>query len=119
ARPPRRAATRMPAGRRRRARGKGRPARAPGSFLQRLSGARSRLVRLLYRLGGLRRHVVLVVLGEHLARVEDAVGAELALRDHALALAEEVRQRPLVDDGYRLRRIRDDEVHRDAVGLAA
>ena len=36
-----------------------------------------RMPRALQRLGGLRRHVVLVVLGEHLARVERAVGAEL------------------------------------------
>ena len=43
--------------------------------------------------GRLGRHVVLVVLGEHLARAEHAVGAELALRHHAFAFAEQVRQR--------------------------
>ena len=40
--------------------------------------------------GGLGRHVVLVVLRQHLGRAEHAVGAELALRDDALALLEEV-----------------------------
>ena len=38
------------------------------------------------------RHVALVVLGQHLARLEHAVGAEGALRHHALALAEQVGQ---------------------------
>src|SRR5947207_12545738 len=47
-----------------------------------------RLCALLERVRRLGRHVVLVVLGEHLARGEHAVGAKLALRHHALAFAE-------------------------------
>ena len=40
--------------------------------------------------GGLGRHVVLVVLGQHLAGAEDAVGLELALRHHTFAFLEQV-----------------------------
>ena len=49
-----------------------------------------RLARLVERVLRFRRHVVLVVLGQHLARAEHAVGVEPALRDDALALAEQV-----------------------------
>ena len=73
----------------------------------------------LERLAGLRRHVVLVVLGQHLARVEHAVGAHLALRDHALALLEQVGQDAAVGHGHGLRGVGDDEVHVGAVALDA
>jgi hypothetical protein len=46
----------------------------------------------LQAIGDLRRHIGLVVLGEHLFGVEDPVGAELALGDDPLALAEQVGQ---------------------------
>ena len=72
----------------------------------------------LHRVGRFGRHVVLVVLGEHLARDEHAVGPELALRHDALALAEEVGQDAAIDDRHALRGVGDDELHRDAVGLA-
>src|SRR5690606_40484603 len=42
--------------------------------------------RLAQRLFGLGRHVVLVVLGQHLRGDEDPIGTERALRHHALAL---------------------------------
>ena len=64
------------------------------------------------RLGGFGRHVVLVVLGQHLARDEHAVGAELALRDHALAFLEQVGKDAGVDDRDRLRGVGHDEAHR-------
>src|SRR5262249_29705371 len=51
---------------------------------------------VLQRLGGLGRHVVLVVLGQHLARDEDAVLADLALGHHAFALLEQVGQDAVV-----------------------
>ncbi len=54
----------------------------------------------LQRLGDFGRHVVLVVLGQHLARGEDAVGAERALGDHALAFAEQVGQQAAIDHGH-------------------
>ena len=73
---------------------------------------------LLQRLGGLGRHVVLVVLGEHLARAEDAVGAELALRDHALALLEEVGKDAGEDHGNRLRGVGHAEAHGERVLVA-
>ena len=47
---------------------------------------------LLQRVGDLGRHVVLVVLGEHLGRAKPPSAAERALRDHALAFAEQVGQ---------------------------
>src|SRR5437763_6521204 len=77
------------------------PARAPMRIVRaRGSWRLDRLLRfraLLERMRRLGRHVVLVVLGEHLARGEHAVGAKLALRHHALALAEKIRQLAAVD----------------------
>jgi hypothetical protein len=84
--------------------------------LRRLGGG---LVRLLHGLGRLRRHVVFVVLGEHLARAEHAVCAQLPLRNHALALAEQVRQRAAVDHGDGFRRVGDHEAHLHAFALHA
>src|SRR4051812_39906370 len=70
--------------------------RARGSWLAALLAGERGLVDvvpgLLERLCGFRRHVVLVVLGQHLARLEDPVGPDSALRDHPLALAEQVRK---------------------------
>ena len=62
-----------------------------------------RAVRLVKR--GLRfgRHVVLVVLREHLGRLERAVGLQRALRDDAFAFLEQVGKDAGVDDGNRLR----------------
>src|SRR5690348_15315021 len=67
-----------------------------------------RLVDRFLRLGG---HVVLVVFREHLGRMEGAVGPELALRDDAFPLLEEIGQQPRICDGNRLRRIRHAEMH--------
>ena len=77
-----------------------------------------RLARLLHRLGRFRRHVVLVVLGEHLGRGEHAVGAELALRDDAFALLEQVRKDAGVAHRDAFRGVGDDEADRQAVGGA-
>src|SRR4029077_2055545 len=44
------------------------------------------------------RHIIFVVLGEYRRRGEDPVGAQLALGDDALPLAEEIRQQSLIDD---------------------
>src|SRR5690606_26376347 len=83
------------------------------------------LRRLAYRmpgaaqcLGRLRRHVVLVVLGEDFACLEGAVGLERALRDDAAALLEEVGKDAGVRDGDRLRVVGDAEGHRRAVSDA-
>ena len=71
-----------------------RPARCRRSFAERLGAhrlgqLRVALLRALQRLGGFGRHVVLVVLGEHLAG-DEHVALQLALGDDALALLEEV-----------------------------
>src|SRR5687768_4542150 len=52
--------------------------------------------RFLQRLGDLRRHVGLVVLGQHLACDELAAVVERAFDDHALAFAEQVRQQAAI-----------------------
>ena len=53
---------------------------------------------LLQRVDDLARHIIFVVLGEHRRGGKDPVGAEPALGDDPLPLAEEVRQQTLVDD---------------------
>src|SRR5262245_43640963 len=55
-------------------------------------------LRLLHRMRSLRRHVVLVVLGEDLRRLEHAVRGQLPLRHHPFALLEEVRKYAGIDD---------------------
>src|SRR5256885_2329077 len=55
------------------------PARGSWFFVRDDEGFGARLARPLQRLGGFGRHVVLVVLGEHLVGAEHAVGTELAL----------------------------------------
>jgi len=47
---------------------------------------------LRQRIGDLRRHVVFVVLGQHLVRNESLIRRYSALRYHALALAKQVGQ---------------------------
>ncbi len=91
-----------------------RPSRHGFSALGGLVHRRARM-RLVDRGGGLGRHVVLVVLREHLGRVEHAVRADLALRDDALALLEEVGKDAGIDDGNGLRRVGDLEAHGEAV----
>ena len=82
--------------------------------LRRLRGMRRALAELhafrLERLGDLRRHVVLIVLGEHAVGDEGALGRELALGDDALSFLEQVRQHALVGDRHRLQRIGDGEL---------
>ena len=75
-------------------------------WLQVDAPARHASLRLLDRVGGFGRHVVLVVLGQHFGGVEHAVGAELALRDHAFAFLEQVGQDAGVGDRDRLARCR-------------
>jgi len=67
------------------------------SALQGFGGllGRGGAVGLVHGVRRLGRHVVLVVLGEHLAGLEDAVGADLPLRDDAFAFLEEVGRMPL------------------------
>src|SRR5438552_6798940 len=106
------------------ARARERVDRFPGSFASGATlheGVRRLFVDrlcLLDRVRRRRRHVVLVVLGEHLARVENSVRPKLSLSHHTLALAEQIREEAAVDDRDVLRRVRDDELHGDAVGLA-
>jgi len=73
---------------------------------------------LLDRVRRRRGHVVLVVFGEHLARVEDAVAAELALCHHSFPFAEQIGQDPAIDYRHILRRVGDDELNGEAVRLA-
>src|SRR5258706_1139545 len=81
-------------------------------------GLVDRMARLAQRIRGFRRHVVLVVLGEHLARLEDAVGTEPALRHHALAFAKQVGKDADVDDRNRLRGVGHAKAHGEPVLLA-
>src|ERR1700685_840056 len=66
---------------------------------RRLRGGRVGRCRLLLeRSGHLRRHVLLVVLGEDLVGDEGPIGTHGAVRDDALALAEQIRQHARVLD---------------------
>ena len=60
---------------------------------------------------GFGRHVVLVVLGQHLARHKKTITADLTLSDHALALFEEVWQQPGISDRNVVLGIGDDKAH--------
>ena len=63
--------------------------------LRRLRGMGRALAELdafrLQRLGDFRRHVILIVLGQHAVGDEGALGRELALGDDALSFLEQVR----------------------------
>src|SRR3989475_11650171 len=80
------------------ARARERVDRFPGSFASCATlhqGMRRLFVDGLCLLDRVRRgrgHVVLVVLGEHLARIEDAVRTQLPLCHHTLALTEQIRE---------------------------
>ena len=76
------------------------------------------LCALGHRVLGFRRHIVLVVLGQHLARLKHAVGTELALGHDALALLEQVGQHTLVLHRYLAPRVGHDETDCHAVGQA-
>src|SRR5690242_13623823 len=83
---------------------------------QRLGELGVALLRLSQGVGGFGRHVVLVVLGEHLAGDED-VALEPALRDDALALLEEVGKDAFVADEDRPGGVGDDEARLRALAL--
>src|SRR5260370_39856070 len=68
---------------------------------------------LLERLHDFARHVALVVLGENGLRAQLTGRFQHALRDHALTLAEEVRQEALIGDRELVGAVGDDE--RDAL----
>jgi predicted hotdog family 3-hydroxylacyl-ACP dehydratase len=72
----------------------------------------------LQGVGDLRRHVGLVMLGQHLLGIEHAVVADAALGHHALTLAEQVGQDAGVADRYRGGVVGDIETHREPVRLA-
>src|SRR5512146_1126665 len=72
----------------------------------------------LQGIGGFGRHVIFVMLGEHLIGVEHVVGFQLALGNHALPLLEQVGKNALVDHRHGLGRIGDVEAHRQTVLLA-
>ena len=67
---------------------------------------------------GFGRHVVFIVLGQHFAGDEYAIGIELALGHGAFRLLEQVRQRAFVNDGQSLGRIGDREMHGLAIRFA-
>ena len=56
------------------------------------------------------------MLGEDLVGDEDAVATELAVRDDALVLAEQVRDHPRISDRHIALEIRDHELHLQAPG---
>jgi hypothetical protein len=62
--------------------------------------------------------VVLIVLGEHLLRLEGAIRQHAAECDHPCPLAKEIGQHAAVDDGNLLFEIRYGEVHFHAAGGA-
>ena len=67
---------------------------------------------LIERLGHFRRHVVLIVLGEHFLRDKHAVAVHPPVRNDSLPLTKQVGQDPDVLDGNFLRAVRDDEAGR-------
>ncbi|SSI74805.1 Uncharacterised protein [Acinetobacter baumannii] len=69
------------------------------------------LAAVLERLGDFRRHVVLVVLGQHFIGHQHAVAAQLAEGDDALPLAEQVGKDAMVGDGHFLGAVGDHETH--------
>ena len=73
------------------------------------------LMRIFERFGGLRRHVVFVMLSEHFTRDKHTGFVEFALRNNALLFGKEVGQNALIFDINRLRRIGDTEVNGYAV----
>src|SRR5580693_2561836 len=85
---------------------------------RRLRGGRVGRRRLLLERGGhLRRHVLLVVLGEDLVGDEGPIRTHGAVRDDALALAEQVRQHARVLDRNLVREVREHEAHLQVAGL--
>src|SRR5689334_8045757 len=56
--------------------------------------------RLLQRLGDFRRHIILIVLRQHLARGEYTVVAPSPFSDHALSFAKEIRNDATVGHRY-------------------
>src|SRR5579863_9744700 len=68
----------------------------------------------LQRARDFRRHVLLVVLGEHLISHEGAVCAQPAVSHHAGALTEEVRKHLVVHHGHLVVEVGDGEVHLEA-----
>ena len=73
----------------------------------------------LQRLRDLRRHVVLVMLRQDLARDEHTVLPERALGHHALPFAKQVGQQAAIDDVDRLVRVGDREAHDLAIRVLA
>ena len=76
------------------------------------------LVSVLKGLGGFRRHVVFVMLGENLARDENALFVQLALSNHSLVFRKKIGKNARVLNVHALCRIRDAEVDRNAVLFA-
>jgi hypothetical protein len=73
---------------------------------------------LLQGRGDFRRHVFLVVLGEHLVGDEGAVGAHRAVRDDTLTFAKQIGQHAGVFDRNLVREIGEHESHLQIAGLA-
>ncbi len=72
---------------------------------------------LLQRTRHLRRHVLLVVLGEHFVRDEHPVRAHAAVGDDALALTEQIGQHARVFHLQLILEVGDHEVHVETAGL--
>src|SRR3989338_3580642 len=82
------------------------------------NGGSIRGLAFLQCVGGLGRHIVLVVLGQHFFGVHHAIGLDLALRNHALAFLEQVRQDAFeyYRDAFML--VGDHKIHRQTIHLA-
>src|SRR5699024_11084757 len=63
-------------------------------------------------------HVVLVVVGQHLLRMEQAIRIEFPLIDDTSAVTEQIGQDPRITDGYCVGGARDNEIDCQTVTLA-
>src|SRR5712691_9636858 len=76
------------------------------------------LLRRVNRLACLWRHVVLVMLGQHLIGVEDAVSSNMSLRYATASFLEQIGKNSLVDHGNALSRVSHDEARCQSIVIA-
>src|SRR5258706_7771389 len=88
-------------------------AKCPNSTIMMWPSWRGRtpLAVFLQRGGDFGGHVFLVMLGQHIAGGETAIGAERAFHHHALTFAEKIGQDAPIDDGKRVFLVGDAKAH--------
>src|SRR5688500_492570 len=89
--------------------------RGPGCLL--LHYGLACLICLIQRARGFRRHVIFIVLREHLVCAENAILRQLSLSDHAFALLEKIGKDACIYNRDNLCGIRHHEIHRHTVAL--